>query len=127
MVFQALPASQEDDPANGDSETDLNDNDDAPSNAFMFEVPVDFGLIEKPAVLPDGAAIKGAFYLDVARTRVVSRHVLRVQAPRDQVQVRTILNGTTVRAHNSCNYPAITRAKSSRLLQTPEVKPAFGR
>ena len=63
MAFQALPASQEDDSANGDSESDLYDGDDDPSNAFMFEVPVDFELIEKPAFLPDGAAIKGTFIL----------------------------------------------------------------
>ena len=63
FVFQALPASQEDDSANGDSESDLDDDDDDPSNAFMSEVPADFELIEKPAFLPDGGAIKGAFIL----------------------------------------------------------------
>ena len=30
-------------------------------HAFMFEVPADCELIEKPAFLPDGEAIKGAF------------------------------------------------------------------
>ena len=61
MVFQALSASQEDDSANGDSESDLDDDDDDPINEFMFEVLADCELIEKPAFLPDGEAIKGAF------------------------------------------------------------------
>ena len=39
----------------------MDDDDDDPSNAFMFEVPADFELVEKPAFLPDGEEIKGAF------------------------------------------------------------------
>ena len=63
MEFQALPASQEDDSANDDSESDLDDGDDDLGNAFMFEVPADFELIAKPVFLPDGEAIKGTFIL----------------------------------------------------------------
>ena len=63
MQFQALPASQKDDSATGDSESDLDDGDDDLGNAFMFEVPADFELIAKPVFLPDGEAIKGTFIL----------------------------------------------------------------
>ena len=44
IFFQALSASQENDSANGDPESDLDDGDDHPGNAFMFEVPADCEL-----------------------------------------------------------------------------------